>query len=161
MKPSAAAPLWHPVWRLAAPSGEDRRIWRALAMIAAVEASPSSSSRQDERHVPASRRPWSSARSTSSCGARSRASGALETEMSEWLKEHAWKSTLSARADAHQIVRTHFPINNFRCNNLRRYVPVNDALHQGFRGVCDTVLTQRRTLVKRTLMDAQRRVHCR
>jgi hypothetical protein len=85
----------------------------------------------------------------------------LNGEMSEWLKEHAWKSTLSARADAHQIVRTHFPINNFRCNNLRRYVPVNDALHQGFRGVCDTVLTQRRTLVKRTLMDAQRRVHCR
>jgi hypothetical protein len=43
MKPSAAVSLWHSVWRLAAPFGEGRRIWRALAMIAAVEVSPSSS----------------------------------------------------------------------------------------------------------------------
>jgi hypothetical protein len=69
-------------------------------------------------------------------------SGALETEMSEWLKEHAWKSTLFARADAHQILPTHFPINNFRYNDLLLHVLVTDALHQSFRGVCDTVLTQ-------------------
>ena len=62
--------------------------------------------------------------------------------MSEWLKEHAWKSTPPARADAHQIVPTHSPINNFRYNNLRRHLPVNDALRQGFRGVSDTDLTQ-------------------
>ena len=35
-------------------------------------------------------------------------SGALETEMSEWLKEHAWKLTPLARADAHQIPPTQF-----------------------------------------------------
>jgi hypothetical protein len=63
-------------------------------------------------------------------------------EMSEWLKEHAWKSTSVARADAHQIPPTHFPINNFRNTNLLQHVPVTDVLHQGFRGVCDTVLTQ-------------------
>jgi hypothetical protein len=28
--------------------------------------------------------------------------------MSEWLKEHAWKLTPAARADAHDIPPTHF-----------------------------------------------------
>ena len=62
--------------------------------------------------------------------------------MSEWLKEHAWKLTPAARADAHDIPPTQFRINNFRDIAMLRCVPVNDALHQGFRGVCDTVLTQ-------------------
>jgi hypothetical protein len=35
-------------------------------------------------------------------------------EMAEWLKEHAWKSTPVARADAHQIPATHFRFNDFR-----------------------------------------------
>jgi hypothetical protein len=39
-----------------------------------------------------------------------------------------------ARADAHQILPTRFPLNNFSYNNLRPRVPLNDALHQGFRG---------------------------
>src|SRR4051812_416634 len=77
----------------------------------------------------------------------------LNGEMSEWLKEHAWKLTPAARADAHQILPTHFPINNFRNTDLLRHVPVTDALHQGFRGVCDTVLTQNRRRLTRTRTD--------
>ena len=68
----------------------------------------------------------------------------LNGEMSEWSIEHAWKLTLFARADAHQIPPTQFRINNFRNIDACQRVPVTDALHQGFRGVCDTVLTQRR-----------------
>src|SRR6516165_1430828 len=144
IKPSAAAALWHSVWRLAAPSGEGRRIWRALAMIAAVEAS---------------------SRSSKSSGRAARAgdlvvlgpaldprvrvvlevvpSGALETEMSEWLKEHDWKSTPPARADAQEIPPTHLRSNGFHNMDVRRRVPVNDGVAPGFRGVCDTVLTQK------------------
>ena len=55
-------------------------------------------------------------------------------EMSEWLKEHAWKSTLPARADAHEIPPTQFRINNFRNIDARRSLAVNDALRQGLRG---------------------------
>lgn len=93
MKPSAAAPLWHSVWRLAAPSGEGRRIWRALAMIAAVEAS-SSSSKSSGRAA----RAGDLVVLGPALDPRVRVvlevvpSGALETEMSEWLKEHDWKA---------------------------------------------------------------------
>jgi hypothetical protein len=62
--------------------------------------------------------------------------------MSEWLKEHAWKLNLLARADAHQIPPTHFRFNDFRYIDVRRCVPVNEGITPGFRGVCDTVLTQ-------------------
>src|SRR5690348_15783868 len=64
--------------------------------------------------------------------------------MAEWSIAHAWKSTLSSRADAHQILPTHFPINGFRNIDVRRCLPVNDGVQPGFRGVCDTVLTQKR-----------------
>jgi hypothetical protein len=66
----------------------------------------------------------------------------LNGEMSEWLKEHAWKLNLLARADAHHIPPTHFRFNEFRNIDVRRRVPVNDGVTPGFRGVCDTVLTQ-------------------
>jgi len=49
-------------------------------------------------------------------------SDALETEMSEWLKEDTWKLTPLARADAHQNPSTRFLINNFRDNDLRRHI---------------------------------------
>jgi hypothetical protein len=62
--------------------------------------------------------------------------------MSEWLKEHAWKSAPLARADAHQIPPTHFRINDFRKTNMRGRVLVSDALHQSVTAVSDTVLTQ-------------------
>jgi len=62
--------------------------------------------------------------------------------MSEWLKEHAWKLNLHARADAYQIPPTQFRFNEFRNIDVRRRVPVNDGVGPGFRGVCDTVLTQ-------------------
>src|ERR1700730_18208935 len=62
--------------------------------------------------------------------------------MSEWLKEHAWKSDLFTRADAHQIPPTHSRSTTSRNINTRRGVPVNDGVTPGFRGACDTVLTQ-------------------
>jgi hypothetical protein len=54
--------------------------------------------------------------------------------MSEWSIEHVWKSTLSARADAHEIPPTQFRINHFRNIDARQRVPVTDALHQGLTG---------------------------
>jgi len=108
MKPSAAAPLWHSVWRLAAPSGEGRRIWRALAMmIAAVEASSSSSTSSGRAARAADLVVLGPA-----LDPRVRVvlevvpSGVLETEMSEWLKEHAWKSKLAGRTDQREDALT-------------------------------------------------------
>src|SRR6476660_8656787 len=62
--------------------------------------------------------------------------------MSEWLKEHAWKLNPLARADAHQIAPTLSRSTTSRNNDLLQRVPVNDGVAPGFRGVCDTVLTQ-------------------
>src|SRR5215510_263736 len=62
--------------------------------------------------------------------------------MSEWFKEHAWKSDRFTRADAHQIPPTHFRSTTSRNNDLLRRVPVNHRVDRGFEGVCDTVLTQ-------------------
>jgi hypothetical protein len=67
----------------------------------------------------------------------------LNGEMSEWLKEHAWKSTSAARADAHQDPPTQFRSTTSRNNDVRRRVLVNHGVCPGFRGVCDTVLTQK------------------
>jgi hypothetical protein len=53
-----------------------------------------------------------------------------------------WKLTPAARADAHEILPTHFPINNFHYTDVPRRVLVNDDVDRGFRGVSDTVLTQ-------------------
>src|SRR5262249_39331355 len=55
-------------------------------------------------------------------------------EMSEWLKEHAWKATPRARADAHQIPPTHLSFNDFRNIDMRRRFPVNRGVDRGFRG---------------------------
>jgi hypothetical protein len=59
------------------------------------------------------------------------------------MKEHAWKSTPAARADAHQIPPTQFRINHFalqRCESecLRKC----HSVCPWFEGVSDTVLTQ-------------------
>src|SRR5262245_44600641 len=63
--------------------------------------------------------------------------------MSEWLKEHAWKLILSARADAHQISPTHFRSTTSRNNDVASTCPlVNHRVDRGFRGYGDTVLTQ-------------------
>ena len=62
--------------------------------------------------------------------------------MSEWLKEHDWKVNLLARAEAHQNPPTQFRFNDFRNINVLRRLPVSDDVAPGFRGVCDTVLTQ-------------------
>ena len=63
--------------------------------------------------------------------------------MSEWLKEHAWKLTPAARVDAHQNPPTHHRSISCRYNEVLRDAPVSDDVHPGFRGVCDTVLTQK------------------
>src|SRR5215831_15589587 len=63
--------------------------------------------------------------------------------MSEWLKEHAWKSTPLARADAYEIPPTHSRSTTSRNIDTRRHVLVNHRIDRGFEGVCDTVLTQR------------------
>jgi hypothetical protein len=55
-------------------------------------------------------------------------------EMSEWLKEHAWKSTSAARADTHQLPPTQFRINDFRNLDVRRCVPVHRGVCRGFQG---------------------------
>src|SRR6185295_7582290 len=70
--------------------------------------------------------------------------------MSEWLKEHAWKSDLFTRADAHQIPPTHVRSTTSPYNDVRRRVPVNHGVDPGFRGVCDTVLTQSKRRVTST-----------
>ena len=63
-------------------------------------------------------------------------------EMSEWLKEHAWKSDLFTLADAHQIPPTHSRSTTSRNIGTRRHVLLNHRVDRGFKGVCDTVLTQ-------------------
>src|SRR5262249_29135276 len=68
----------------------------------------------------------------------------LNGEMSEWFKEHAWKSDLFTRADAHQIPPTHSRSTTSRNINTRRGVPVNHRVDRGFGGVCDTFLTKNR-----------------
>jgi hypothetical protein len=63
----------------------------------------------------------------------------LNGEMSEWSIEHAWKSDLFTRADAHKIPPTHSRSTTSPYNDVRRRVPVNHGVDPGFRGVCDTV----------------------
>jgi hypothetical protein len=84
----------------------------------------------------------------------------LNGEMSEWLKEHAWKLIPSARAEAHQISPTHFRSTTSRNNDARQHARVNHRVDQGFRGACDTVLTQKRFRLLRLsfLVDDQRRL---
>jgi hypothetical protein len=55
-------------------------------------------------------------------------------EMSEWLKEHAWKLIPLARADAHRILPTHSRSTTSRNNDLLQSAPVNDGVGAGFRG---------------------------
>src|SRR5262249_26828609 len=62
--------------------------------------------------------------------------------MSEWFKEHAWKSTPPARADAHEIPPTHSRSTTSRNIDTHRHVVLNHRVDRGCWGVCDTVLTQ-------------------
>src|SRR5690349_17822631 len=58
----------------------------------------------------------------------------LNGEMSEWLKEHAWKLTPAARADAYEIPPTHARSTTSRSIDTRRRVPVDHDVCPGFRG---------------------------
>ena len=49
-------------------------------------------------------------------------------EMSEWLKEHAWKLIPLARADAHRNALTQFPPTTFRNIDVRRRIPVTHGV---------------------------------
>src|SRR5437879_4320392 len=60
--------------------------------------------------------------------------------MSEWSIEHAWKSDFFTHAQQHPPTR--FPSTTSRNNDVHRSVPVNAGVGPGFRGICDTVLTQ-------------------
>src|SRR5262245_16613485 len=51
--------------------------------------------------------------------------------MSEWFKEHAWKSTLLARTDAHELPPTHSRSTTSRNIDTRRYVLVNHHVDRG------------------------------
>src|SRR5712691_9046060 len=79
--------------------------------------------------------------------------------MSEWLKEHAWKLIPFARADAHQIPPAHFRSTTSRNNDVLQRLHVSRGVCPGFRGVCDTVLTQTRFLFKRSHTEAHGLVH--
>jgi hypothetical protein len=68
----------------------------------------------------------------------------LKGEMSEWLKEHAWKWIPPARADAHRNALTQFPATTFRNNDVLRHISVNDGVCPGGRGLCDKLLTLNR-----------------
>jgi hypothetical protein len=81
---------------------------------------------------------------------RSQVVDSKDGEMSEWLKEHAWKLIPAARADAHQVPPTHFRATTSSYNDVRQRILVSRGVCPGFQGVCDTVLTQRRDSVKRT-----------
>ena len=72
------------------------------------------------------------------------------------MKEHAWKLLPLARADAHRIPPTQFRSTTSRNNDLLQRVPVNDGVCPGFRGVCDTVLTQNAFPVIEIAADAHR-----
>src|SRR5262247_3192578 len=73
--------------------------------------------------------------------------------MAEWSIAHAWKSDRFTRADAHQILPTHVRSISSRCNEVLRDAPVSEDVHRGFRGVCDTVLTQFRWPLSQTITD--------
>src|SRR4051794_39665955 len=62
--------------------------------------------------------------------------------MSEWSIEHAWKLTPAAHADSHEIPPTRSRSTTSHNNDVNQRVPVTDRVDPGFRGVCDTVLTQ-------------------
>jgi hypothetical protein len=81
--------------------------------------------------------------------------------MSEWSIEHAWKLIPFTRADAHQIPPTHFRSTTSRNNDVLQRVHVSRGVCPGFRGVCDTFLTQSRFLfkLKRRHTDAHGLVH--
>ena len=74
---------------------------------------------------------------------------------SDCLKEHAWKLIPLARADGHRNALTHVPLTTVCNNDLLRRLPVNHSLCHGFRGSCDTVLTQdtTRLVVAKTCRD--------
>ena len=72
----------------------------------------------------------------------SQATDSKDGEMSEWFKEHAWKSDLFTHSDAQQHPPTHSRSTTSRNIDTRRHVLVNHRVDRGFRGVCDTVLTQ-------------------
>src|SRR5438045_9571746 len=73
--------------------------------------------------------------------------------MAECAMAHACKLTPAARADAHQIPPTHFPSTTSHNNDVYRHIPVSDGICPGFRGVCDTVLTQFSDLLAPVRLD--------
>src|SRR5690348_16109964 len=75
--------------------------------------------------------------------------------MSEWLKEHAWKLTPAARADARRNPPTHLRSATSRNNDVHARIPLNAGVDPGFRGVCDTVLTQNSNALRAIRIDVR------
>jgi hypothetical protein len=80
----------------------------------------------------------------------------LNGEMLERSIRHAWKLIPLPRADAHQNPPTQSPSTTSRNNDARERVPVSRGICRGFRGVCDTVLTQNAVPVSEIPADAHR-----
>src|SRR5262249_27473808 len=126
-----------------APCGEGRRIWRALAMIAAVGASPNPS-QSSGRAARAGRLVLLDP----ALDPRVRVvlevvrSGALETEMSEWLKEHAWKALAATLLGLHRSTPTRNRLNDFPLHDVLRCDAVNRGVRRRFRVSPYTVSTQ-------------------
>jgi hypothetical protein len=80
----------------------------------------------------------------------------LNGEMLERSIRHAWKLIPLPRADAHQNPPTQSPSTTSRNNDARERVPVSRGICRGFRGVCDTVLTQNAVPVSEIRADAHR-----
>src|SRR5712691_9405542 len=76
--------------------------------------------------------------------------------MSEWLKEHAWKSDSFTHSDAQQHPPTQFPSMTSRNNNAHPSVLLNDDNDPRLWGVCDTVLTQKPIPLPATHIEAYR-----
>ena len=58
----------------------------------------------------------------------------LNGEMSEWLKEHAWKSTPASGIERYRNISSRNRFNDFPPQNPSRCEPVSVAVCQGFRG---------------------------
>jgi hypothetical protein len=52
----------------------------------------------------------------------------LNGEMSEWLKEHAWKLIPATRADAQRDAPTRSPSTTSRNNDMHRGIPVTEGI---------------------------------
>ena len=66
--------------------------------------------------------------------ARNRKSLSLNGEMSEWLKEHAWKTNPATLTERHKNTSSRSRFNDFPPQNASRCEPVNLGISRRFQG---------------------------